>query len=63
MRPAVNTNIQTLLHNKLQELEQELSADIFSYFGPIVNGNENFVLKLIEDLASDAAKRDKIYVV
>ena len=63
MKPAVDTNIQELLHSKLKNLEDFLEGDVFSYFGPIVNGHENFVLKLIEDLANDSEKRNKIYVL
>jgi hypothetical protein len=50
MSPSVNDTIKALLTSKLKELETELKADVISYSGPIVDGNENSLLKIIEDL-------------
>jgi len=36
---------------------------VFSYYGPIVDGNENVVLRLIEDIALDDCKKDKLFVI
>jgi hypothetical protein len=60
MKPAVDETIRQLLNDKLLEIEGFLSADLFSYYGSIFEGSENFVLKLIEDLAYDKSKKDKL---
>ena len=59
----VNTSIQELLSEKLLEIEKHFDIDVFNYYGPIVDGNENTVLDIIEDLAQDSNKRDKLLVV
>jgi hypothetical protein len=63
MKPSVDETIQRLLSAKLLELENYLSADVFNYYGPIFEGSENFVLKLVEDLAYDEQKRDKLFII
>lgn len=63
MKPAVDGTIHKLLTEKLVELENYFKADFFVYFGPILDGNENSILRIIEDLANDANKKNKIYVV
>ncbi len=63
MKPPIDTTIQELLHSRLVSLERFFDADVVSYFGPIVDGNENYVLKIIEDIASDPDKKEKLFVV
>lgn len=63
MKPAVDKTIHTLLNERLSELEQYFDADFFVYYGPIVEGNENIILRVIEDLAGDENKKDKIFVI
>lgn len=63
MKPPVDTSIQKLLIEKLIEIELKFDADVLTYFGPIVDGNENIVLDIVEDLAFDPIKRDKLLVI
>ncbi|WP_312751293.1 SDH family Clp fold serine proteinase [Epilithonimonas hominis] len=63
MKPAVDLSIHQLLQEKLSQLEKYFDADFFVYYGPIVDGNENSVLRIIEDLASDSDKKDKIFII
>ncbi|WP_281336845.1 SDH family Clp fold serine proteinase [Flavobacterium eburneipallidum] len=63
MKPAVDGTIHKLLNEKLIELEKKFDADFFVYYGPILDGNENSILRIIEDLANDADKKEKIYVL
>ncbi|MBI1836208.1 MAG: serine dehydrogenasease [Flavobacteriia bacterium] len=63
MKPPVDDTIKNVLAEKLLTLSSVLDADIFSYFGQIVDGNENFILKIIEDLANSSDKKDKLFVV
>lgn len=62
MKPAVDKSIHNLLNQRLDDLEKHFQADFFVYFGPIVDGNENHFLRLVEDLRSDSVN-NKIYVV
>lgn len=63
MKTSVDISIQTLLNERLLKLEEQFEGDFFVYFGPIVDGNENAVLKIIEDIANDKNKKDKIFVM
>lgn len=63
MKPPVDTSIQKLLGEKLLEIESQFQADVLTYYGPIVDGNENIVLDIIEDLAMDPDKKEKLLVV
>jgi hypothetical protein len=63
MKPPVDDSIKKILTDKLNELSVLLDADIFTYYGQIVDGNENIILKIIEDLANSPNKKDKLFVV
>jgi membrane-bound ClpP family serine protease len=63
VRPALNGQIQDLLIHNLIELESEVKGDVISYTGPIIDNNENIFLNIVEDLARDNDKKDKIFVI
>lgn len=63
MKPAVDKSIHNLLNERLVALENNFQADFLVYYGPIVDGNENSFLRIIEDLSNDPNKKDKIYVM
>lgn len=63
MKPPVDTSIQKLLLEKLLDIESQFQSDVLTYFGPILDGNENIVLDIIEDLATDPDKKEKLLVV
>ena len=50
MKPPVDSSIQSLLELKLLAIEDYFVSDVFTYYGPIVDGNENIVLDIIENL-------------
>ena len=56
----MNQNVMTEL---LVKLETKLDADVFTYYGEIVNGVERHVKDIIETLSRDPQKHDKVYVV
>lgn len=60
MIPPVTNTIKESLKEKLIELANVLDGDIFTYYGIIIDGYENQILKLIEDITD---KKDKIFVV
>jgi len=63
MEPSVDSSVKEILSNKLRDIENHFEADIVSYFGPIVDGNENIVLEIIEKLVNDSEKKDKLIVI
>lgn len=60
MVPPIDNVVKEKLKEKLVEISDALDADIFSYFGIIADGNENHILKLIEEIDN---KKDKIFVI
>ena len=62
MKPALDDEIHRLLNERLHALENHFEADILTFFGPF-EGGENFFLKIIEDLANDDSKKNKIFIV
>ncbi|MDI9319913.1 MAG: hypothetical protein QM530_05485 [Phycisphaerales bacterium] len=63
MKPAVDNSIKNLLTERLVRLEEHFDSDFLVYYGLIVDGNENVFLKIVEDIATDPNKKDKIYVM
>ncbi|MCE7864605.1 MAG: serine dehydrogenasease [Bacteroidetes bacterium CHB5] len=63
MKPAVDTSVQELLKTRLIEIETHFDCDALVYYGGIVDGNENQILKIVEELANDANKKDKLFVI
>jgi len=63
MRPTPNDAVKTVLKEKLLEIETAFHSDVFTYFGEINDGYETQVRDVIEDLASDTAKREKLLVI
>jgi len=63
MKPPIDDSIKKILTDKLNDLSVLLDADIFTYYGQIIDGNENIILKIIEDLAKSPDKKDKLFVV
>lgn len=52
-----------MLNNSLSELELQLNSDVITYYGPIVDGNENTFLDIVEELATDVNKKDQLAIV
>ena len=63
MKPAVDYNVQKHLITSLEKIERYFDCDILSYFGPIVDGYENILLNIIEQLVNDPNRKDKLFVV
>jgi hypothetical protein len=63
MKPPVDQSIKEILTTKITELEKYLEADILSYQGPIFDGNENIILKIVEGLANSREKKEKLFVI
>ena len=62
MKPPLEDIIRKSLNKRIQDLEKHFDADVLTYFGPF-NGIEASFLKIVEELADDKDKKDKIYIV
>ncbi len=60
--PIDNSN-KDLIKQAHDNLEKILDADVFVYYGGLIDGGERTVRKIIEDLAKDPNKKEKLYVV
>lgn len=45
------------LSNLLKEIEDKLNADVFTYYGEILDGVDQEVKSMIEDLSKDSNKK------
>ena len=63
MNNTPDSLIKKELNRQLSELEAHFEADFLTYYGPIQGGLENFFLKLIEDLAADEDKRNRLCIM
>lgn len=63
MVPSIDKALRDLMNNSLSELEAALNCDVFTYFGPIADGQENIILSIIEDLSRTPDKRDTLAVL
>lgn len=52
-----------LMTSLLKDLEDKLNADVFTYYGEIVNGVERDVKDFIEELKKDSISHDKVYII
>lgn len=63
MKPNVHSTIKDLLNKKLSKIEAHLDADVFCYYGALVDGLENQILSIIEELANDEQKKERLVVI
>lgn len=63
MEQPVNKALKEMLNNSLSELELQLNSDVITYYGPIVDGNEDTFLDIVEELATDVNKKDQLAIV
>ena len=57
MVSSIDKALRDLMNASLAELEKVLGCDVFNYFGPIADGQENTILGIIEDLAKTPEKK------
>ena len=63
MVSTVGNSIKSILSEKLIELSDLLNGDIFTFYGQIFDGLENEILKIIEEIADQEDKSDKLFVI
>lgn len=62
MNPTVDNSIKEMLTQRIIKIEDHFKADVLSYYGPILDGNENIVLNIVEDLKKEN-KSEKLFVI
>lgn len=63
MNNPIDSAVKELLNQALTKIEQALNSDVLCYYGPIADGNENFILQIVEDLANDPKKKEQLSIV
>ena len=63
MNNPIDSAVKELLNQSLAKIEKVLDSDVLCYFGPIIDGNENFILQIVEDLAQDPNKKEQLAIV
>ena len=64
MRFLILFSIHKLLNERLRLLEKHFEADVLNYFGQFINVLDNKIfLEIVEDLADDENKKEKIYII
>jgi hypothetical protein len=61
--PSINKALSELLNNSLIDLENCFNSDVLTYYGPLLDGFENTLLKIVEDLANAPEKRDQLAII
>lgn len=56
MEQPVNKALKDLLNNTLLNLEETLNSDVLTYYGSIMDGNENVLRDIVEDIVKDTNK-------
>lgn len=63
MGSKIDTTLMTLLNETLHNLETILNSDVLCYYGPIVDGNENALLDIVEDLVETPEKKETLTII
>ncbi|NLW19530.1 MAG: serine dehydrogenasease [Candidatus Cloacimonetes bacterium] len=63
MQQPVDNTIKDLLNSKLSAIESHMESDVLSYYGALVNGVDGWFRKVVEELASDKQKKDKLVII
>ena len=62
MFAPIENEMKSVLQSKHRQLEEVLGGDVITYYGPIMSGAENLLVKLLEDLEENE-KGNKVYIV
>lgn len=59
----INESNRKAMADSLSNLESTLNADVFVYYGELIDGVEANVKQIIEQICSDGQKHDELYVL
>lgn len=63
MKPIFDSTVQDILNERLNKLEEHFKADFLFYHGPITDSLDKPFRDLIEELKSDPAPRDTLFII
>ena len=63
MVPSIDIALKDMMNESLCELEEALDSDVLTYMGSIVDGIENDILSIVEDLAKSGDKREQLAII
>ncbi|WP_420321231.1 SDH family Clp fold serine proteinase [Flagellimonas sp.] len=63
MKRPIDESVKKLLTTKFNQIGDYFNADVFNYYGPIYDGNEKVILKLVEDMVTAPNKKEKLFVI
>ncbi len=63
MKNSINEAMKELLNSTLCNIEAKLDCDVLTYYGPIVDGNENALLEIVEDLGKNCERKPKLAII
>lgn len=63
MESPINEANKVLMQEKLAALENKLNADVLVYYGEIVQGVDDRIKEIVEDLKNDSNTHDKLFVL
>ena len=59
----INDSNRKAMENALSNLERILNADVFVYYGELIDGVEANVKQIVEQICSDGQKHEELYVL
>ncbi|MBW4763395.1 serine dehydrogenasease [Prevotella melaninogenica] len=63
MKNSINEAMKELLDSTLCSIEKKLDCDVLTYYGPIVEGYENALLEIIEELGKNCVRKSKLAIL
>lgn len=63
MKNSINEAMKELLDSTLCSIEEKLDCDVLSYYGPILDGNENALLEIIEELGKNCVRKSMLAIL
>lgn len=63
MKNSINEAMKELLDSTLCSIEEKLDCDVLSYYGPILDGNENALLEIIEELGKNCMRKSMLAIL
>ena len=63
MTSPIDLSTQKEMKQALNAIEMHLDADVLVYYGELVDGAEQTVRKIIEELKRNGENKDKLYVI
>lgn len=63
MEKSIFEENKKLMNEKLQMLENKLDADVLVYYGEIIQGADDRIKDIIEDLKKDLVVHERLFVI